>query len=108
MEIIAVGNAHVARMPQRLDSMTSKEAEAALAGRLDEGVQALVCDFAQTEYMSSAGLRVLLATAKRLQKSGGRMVLCGVGDFVREVLETSGFIKLFSIFPTETEALAEA
>ena len=51
----------------------------------------MAVDFAELEYLSSAGLRVLLKATKRLKQASGKIVLCDMADYVREVFEISGF-----------------
>lgn len=90
----------------RLDSVTSSELEKRLAARIDAGDRRLVFDMAGVEYISSAGLRVLLMAAKRLKDPSGALVLCGLGPSVRTVLELAGFLPLFVVVPVRQEALA--
>jgi anti-anti-sigma factor len=90
----------------RLDSVTSSELEKHIASRLDAGARRLVVDLAGVEYISSAGLRVLLMAAKRLKEPPAALVLCGMGPSVRAVLELTGFVPLFAIEPTREQALA--
>ena len=73
----------------RLDTTTSPDLEEALAASLD-GVTALVFDFARLDYLSSAGLRVLLSAQKRMNRQGS-MKLVRVNDAVKEVFEITGF-----------------
>jgi anti-sigma B factor antagonist len=77
----------------RLDTNTSPELEAEL--NLD-GVTEVVFDFADLEYISSAGLRVLLATQKVMSKQGS-MTLTGVNEGVMEVFEITGFSGILTI-----------
>jgi anti-anti-sigma factor len=90
----------------RLDSATSGELEKRLVARLDAGERRLVLDMAGVEYISSAGLRVLLMAAKRLKEPAGGLVLCGIGPAVHTVLELAGFLPLFVVVPARQEALA--
>ena len=80
----------------RLDTTTAPQLEEALASALD-GVKDLVFDFNQIQYISSAGLRVLLDTQKKISAAGGSMKLVGVNDVVREVFEVTGFINILSV-----------
>jgi stage II sporulation protein AA (anti-sigma F factor antagonist) len=89
----------------RLDSVSSGELERRLVARLDAGERRLVVDLAGVEYISSAGLRVLLLMAKRLKPPAGALVLCGMGPSVRTVLELAGFLPLFTVVPGRQEAL---
>jgi anti-anti-sigma factor len=90
----------------RADSVSSAELERRLVARLEEGERRLVIDLAGLEYISSAGLRVLLVAAKRLKPPAGALVLCGMGPSVRTVLELAGFTSLFTIEPERARALA--
>jgi stage II sporulation protein AA (anti-sigma F factor antagonist) len=58
-----------------------------------------VLDLAGLSYISSSGLRVLLAIAKRIRNGGGRLVLCGLQPPVQAVLELSGFTRILAIAP---------
>jgi anti-sigma B factor antagonist len=88
-----------------LDSNTSPQAQQALDGILAGGVRKMVVDFTQLDYISSAGLRVLLGTAKRLRGAGGALHLFGLNQTVREVFDISGFATILAVFATEAEAL---
>lgn len=80
----------------RLDTTTAPQLEEALASALD-GVADMVFDFSQIEYISSAGLRILLNTQKKISAAGGSMKLVCVNDVVREVFEVTGFINILTI-----------
>jgi stage II sporulation protein AA (anti-sigma F factor antagonist) len=90
----------------RLDSVTSTELEKRVVARIDAGDKRLVLDMAGVEYISSAGLRVLLMAAKRLKEPPAGLVLCGLGPSVRTVLELAGFLPLFVVVPARQDALA--
>lgn len=79
----------------RLDTTTAPTLEAELAEPLD-GVTDLVLDFAKLDYISSAGLRVLLATQKRMNKQG-TMTVKHVNSDIREVFEITGFSDILTI-----------
>lgn len=78
----------------RLDTNTSPDLEAALS--LD-GVKALVLDFSGVEYISSAGLRVLMAAHKAMSAAGGTMQVANPNDMVRGVFEMTGLGSFFGI-----------
>ena len=92
-------------MVPRFDAYSAKEVEADLNEAIDNGADKILCDFSETEYISSAGLRVLLATAKKLKKVGGSICLSALKPYVSEVFETAGFTPLFNIYDSEKEAL---
>ena len=79
----------------RLDTTTSPELEAALSGAL-EGVETLIMDFGKLAYLSSAGLRVLLATQKRMNKQG-KMIIKNVNETIMEVFDITGFVDILTI-----------
>ena len=79
----------------RLDTTTAPELEQELKESL-EGVNELVLDLAGLEYISSAGLRVLLAAQRRMNKQGS-MKLVNVNELVMEVFEVTGFSDILTI-----------
>lgn len=107
MEIVEErsGAALVIAPAGRVDSVSSAELERLVVGRLDGGERRIVVDLGAVDYISSAGLRVLLLLAKRLKPPAGGLVLCGMGPSVRTVLELAGFTSLFTIEPSRAQAL---
>ena len=79
----------------RLDTNTSVELDAALSPVLDT-INELVFDLSALEYISSAGLRVLLATHKSLSKKGG-MKVTNVNEMIMEIFEVTGFSDILTI-----------
>jgi anti-sigma B factor antagonist len=79
----------------RLDTMTAPELEAELKQSLD-AVQTLTLDFSKLDYISSAGLRVLLSAHKTMAPKGG-MKVTNVNEIVREVFEVTGFADILTI-----------
>ena len=79
-----------------MNTLTAPELSALLEKELP-GVQDLTLDFAECDYVSSAGLRVLLATFKQLKASGGSMVLVNVGENFMDVLQNTGLDAVFEI-----------
>ena len=90
------GNKLTIELSGRLDTTTAPQLEEALAAALD-GVSGVIFDFNKIEYISSAGLRILLNTQKKISAAGGSMKLVGVNDVVREVFEVTGFINILTI-----------
>jgi anti-anti-sigma factor len=90
-----------------LDSNTSPQAQQTLDGMLAAGARKMVVDCTALDYISSAGLRVLLGTAKRLSGAGagGALRLFGLNETVREVFDISGFSTILAVFATEADAL---
>lgn len=88
-----------------LDSNTSPQAQQALDAILTGGGKRIAIDFSALDYISSAGLRVMLGTAKKLTATGGALRTFGLNDSVKEVFDISGFSTILSVFPTEADAL---
>lgn len=78
----------------RLDTNTSKELEQALAPEVDK-YDAIVLDFSELQYLSSAGLRVLLSVQKKMK--GKEFRLTNVNSNVMEVFEITGFVDFLNI-----------
>ena len=79
----------------RLDTTTAPQLEAEFKQNIG-GVTKLVLDFAGLDYLSSAGLRVLLAAQKVMNKQG-EMVIKNVNDTINEIFEVTGFIDILTI-----------
>ena len=79
----------------RLDTTTAPDLEASLKESF-EGVTKLILDFAELEYLSSAGLHVLLAAQKVMNKQG-EMVIRNVNETINEIFEVTGFIDILTI-----------
>ena len=107
METKRIDGVLVVYMVPRFDAYSAKEVEADLNEAIKNGAEKILCDFSNTEYISSAGLRVLLATAKKLMKTGGKICLSSLKSYVSEVFETAGFTPLFNIYKSEKDALSE-
>ncbi len=80
----------------RLDTTTAPALEEIIGGELD-GVKNLILDFKDLEYISSAGLRVLLAAQKAMNKAGGTMVIKNVCDEIKEVFDITGFSDILTV-----------
>ncbi|MFA6362924.1 STAS domain-containing protein [Methanoregula sp.] len=89
----------------RLDTTTSSDLEHEINSQIDSGNRRILLNFAGTTYISSGGMRVLLATAKKLRTDGDQFGLCCLTADVYKVLKLAGFTSLFSIYPSEGEAL---
>lgn len=89
-----------------VDSRTAPSFEKAALDALAKGERRIVVDFGKVDFTSSAGLRVLLMLGKRLQSAGGALVLCGLNEGVRKVLDVSGLTSAFPIVASREQALA--
>ena len=96
----------VVDMVGRLDTSTSGDAYDQMVGIAKSGVTKVVLNLDGMEYVSSAGLRVILTAAKLLKSSMGEMKICHANGVVKEVLETSGFNHIIDIYDDEKDAIA--
>ena len=90
-----------------LDTNTAPDAETSINNFLESGSKKMVINLEQTKYVSSAGLRVFLATAKKMTASGGAVKLCAANEVVQEILDISGFSSILDVRSSEEEALKE-
>lgn len=90
----------------RLDATTAADADRRLAALVAAGARQVVLDLAAVEYVSSAGLRVLLTIAKRLQQAQGKLVLASPTPQTRQILDMAGFSALIPVFATPAAASA--
>ena len=90
-----------------LDTNTSPEVETELNKLIEPDGVKLIINLSQTNYVSSAGLRIFLATAKKLTAKQGVFKLCAPNDVVKEVLDISGFSSILDVKATEEDAIAE-
>jgi anti-sigma B factor antagonist len=90
----------------RIDTATAPELEQAINKAIDGGNRKILLDFTGVSYISSGGLRVLLATAKKLKNPDDKFAICGLSPEVLKILKLAGFTSIFSIYPSEGEALA--
>ena len=96
----------VVDMDGRLDTSTSGDAHDEMVRIAQSGTKKIVLNLDKLEYVSSAGLRVILTAAKLLQTATGEMKICHANGVVNEVLETSGFNHLINIYANEKDAVA--
>jgi anti-sigma B factor antagonist len=91
----------------RLDSNTSPEFEKKIFEVIEDGTKSVIVDFESLDYISSAGLRVLLKVTKELKRSDGKIVLCSMKEYIKEVFEIAGFVSLFPIVSSVGDAVEE-
>jgi anti-anti-sigma factor len=95
-----------ARVGGRIDGSNVAEFEEAIRNAIGQEDRALIMDFEELVYISSAGLRAILMTAKSLSGRGAKFALCSLSQQIRKVFEISGFDKFIAIHPNQVEALA--
>jgi anti-sigma B factor antagonist len=98
-------NISIFKLNGRLDSNTSPEFENKIFEAIQSGSRSMIIDFKALDYISSAGLRVILKAAKELKRSGGRILLCSMESYIKEVFEVAGFDSFIPIVSTLDEAV---
>ena len=88
-----------------LNSNTSPQFEEKIFAAIHNGSKKMIIDFEDLDYISSAGLRVIVKTAKNLKRSEGKVVLCSMQDYVKEVFEVAGFDAFLNIVSTMDDAM---
>jgi anti-sigma B factor antagonist len=88
-----------------LNSNTSPELEDKIFEAIKNESKNMILDFEDLDYISSAGLRVIMKAAKNLKQSEGMIVLCSMQDYVKEVFEIAGFDAYLPIVSTMDDAL---
>jgi len=89
----------------RLDSNTSQGFEKKIFDAISDGSINMIVDFKDLDYISSAGLRVILKATKALNREKGKIMLCAMQDYVKEVFEIAGFDSFLPIVATMDDAL---
>ncbi|MFZ2956744.1 MAG: STAS domain-containing protein [Candidatus Ozemobacteraceae bacterium] len=90
----------------RVDANTYPELEKYLKNETDSGNYALILDIAGLEFISSAGLRVLIGCYKTIKPKNGHIILCATRPLVKEILNSTNITQLFEFFDTVAEAEA--
>jgi anti-sigma B factor antagonist len=94
-----VDNIAILNVEGSIDSKTAKEFENAALSAINSKVQVII-DLTKVEFLSSAGLRVLLMIYRQIKAQSGKVVLVGVSEEIQEVMSNTGFINFFSIAET--------
>jgi anti-anti-sigma factor len=107
MEIIQAksSDATILKLEGRLDTNTSSIFEEKLMGLINTNENKIVIDFTRLDFISSSGLRVLLLAGKKIKSVNGKLGLCALRKHVKDVFDVAGFTMLFSVFPSQEEAV---
>ncbi|GAB0150300.1 MULTISPECIES: STAS domain-containing protein [Marichromatium] len=101
-------SAQIIALRGRLDTLTAPSYEARALALIDDGATRIVLDLAGLTYISSAGLRSLIVTAKALQQQGGVLLLASLTGNVRDVFEMAGLDAIFKTYDSVATALDAA
>jgi anti-sigma B factor antagonist len=100
------GGATIVTVSGRIDSGNAKQFEEALMQKLGTVGNSVLLDLSGLQYISSAGLRVILLAAKQQQAKQSGFALCSLAPMIKEVFEVSGFNRILGIYPDRENALA--
>ncbi len=95
----------IGRLKGRMDTLTTKTFDQWFSNQMAQTHTHLILDMSELQYISSSGLRSLLAAAKQIKAAGGTLVLCGLIGVVRQVFELSGFFTIFHVVDDIDKAL---
>lgn len=95
----------ILRLDGRLDAATAPILDRKIQSLIDEDHYYLLLDFSRIDYLSSAGMRVLLSATKKLMAKKGGLILFSLTEEVNEVIKMAGFDKILRIFSSEKEAI---
>jgi anti-anti-sigma factor len=95
----------VLRLDGRIDAITSPVLEKKMASLIEDGHKDLILDFSKVDYLSSAGMRLLLSVTKKLKAMKGRLVIFSVQEDVLEIIKMAGFERVLTLCNLEQEAL---
>jgi len=96
----------IAKPEGRIDGVNARDFHEALSEAIGTDSNAVLVDLADINYISSAGLRVILQTARKLQQQNAKFAICSLTGTVREVFEISGFDRVIDIHSSQAEAVA--
>src|SRR6266853_4453088 len=99
------GDVQIFALAGQLDTSTAAAFESRLLGKIEAGERRMLIDCAGLRYVNSAGLKVMLLAAKRLDAAKGKLVLCALTPSVLMIFEMIGFNNIMQIVPTREEAL---
>jgi anti-anti-sigma factor len=100
-----VGNVLVILAQGRLDSLSAKDFEEKVLQCIDSGEKSILLDFSMIDYISSAGLRVVLTSVKRQKEKDGKLAICGLSGSVKDIFRVSGFDTVVDIYTDQESAL---
>ena len=100
------GEIIIVRVKGRLDAASSPQLEQKINSIIDGGHFKILLDFSSVEYLSSAGMRLMLSVSKKLKSLEGKVVACSLNDEVMEVIKMAGFNQVIEFYPNEADSLA--
>ena len=105
IETIKEGGAVIAKADGRIDGSNARDFQEDLDTAFGDADRVAILDLEQLSYISSAGLRVILMTAKGLERREVKFGICSLSESIREVFQISGFDKIIPVNPSQAEAI---
>jgi anti-anti-sigma factor len=100
------GGRRIVKIEGRLDAVSSPTLESRLTGLLEGNHKVVIINFSKINYLSSAGLRLLLSATKKFKSKQGELVCCSINEEVMEIIKMASFERILTIYPDEKSALA--
>lgn len=100
-----VGGKCVLRLEGRIDAVTSPSLEKEIAHLFEGGHKHMLLDCLKVDYLSSAGMRLLLSSTKKFKGAKGHFALCNLEDEVMEIIKVAGFERVLEIYSSEADGL---
>lgn len=97
------GDVVVVRVKGRLDAASSPQLEKKINSIIESGHFKLLLNFEGVDYLSSAGMRLMLSISKKLKHLEGKVVACNLNDEVMDVIKMAGFHQVLELYPSEEE-----
>ena len=99
------GKVIILQLIGRFDAGTSGEFESKVKDSIETDDTKMAIDFTNLEYINSSGLRVVLMTAKQLNKKGGKLALFAMKEHIKEIFDMTGFSTIIPVYKTREEAV---
>lgn len=101
------GDVVIIRLEGRLDATTSAQIESKVNSLTEDKKLKIIFNLQNVDYLSSAGMRVLLSVTKKLKSLNGKFIVCSLSDDVMDIIKMAGFNQIIQIVSTEEKALQE-
>jgi len=98
------GDVIVVRVQGRLDAASSPQLEKKLNSIIESGHFKLILNLGGVDYLSSAGMRLMLSASKKLKHLEGKVIACSLNEDVLDVIKMAGFHQVIEIYPSEEES----
>ncbi|MGB6104569.1 MAG: STAS domain-containing protein [Pusillimonas sp.] len=102
-----IGDVLVISASGQINSANAAEVESGLLAYVDQGERLCALDLSGLDYISSAGLRVVLMLAKGLKQKSGQLILCSLQPQVHEVFDISGFLSILTVVESRDAAVSQ-